>query len=375
MPILLTMTSSRRKIVLFCGFLLFGLLRVFSQSNSDTFLSTLSFTGAIHYGLYNAGNPKLQAIIDSRPILGELDISTQTTGKKSWQQLGGYPVLGIGIIYGNSGSREYIGNLAGIFPFINIALYKKDIFSLNCRLGIGAGWVQKPFNVETNYENLVIGSHLNACINLRFTAAFRLARHLTSDLGISFTHFSNGSSKLPNLGLNIPTLTLGLKYTINPALRMINRSYDPAPKKVNYFLFVSGAVKEAYPLESATYLVTLFNFEVLKDFSYKGRFGGGLNLTYDPSLSTEVTNSVLYAFDQSKPKTEVSIYGSYEYVLGKFSLPLQFGVYLYNNYPVEWVYQVIGFRFRVDNHLILSAGLKTHFFNADFIQWGIGYKF
>jgi hypothetical protein len=203
----------------------------------------------------------------------------------------------------------------------------------------------------------------------------RITDHISGDLGLAYTHFSNGSTKLPNMGLNIPSLTLGIKYTVNPSLRMISRMYDPPSKKLHYYVFLSGAVKEAYPLESASYLVTLVNVELLKDFSYTGRWGGGMNVTYDPSLSTEVPNSVVYAFDQSKPKTEVSIYGSYEYVLGKFSIPLQFGVYLYNNYPVDWVYQVIGFRYRMGDHLILSVGLKTHFMNADFIQWGLGFKF
>jgi len=354
---------------------LFCPTRALCQEEKEHFFNTLSFMGAFHYGLYNAGNVKLQSILDSRPLLGELDISTQTTGVKNWQQLSGYPVLGLGILFGNSGSHQYLGNLAGIFPFINLPLYRQQGFSLNCRVGIGAGWVQKPFNVETNYENLVIGTHLNACINLRVSAAFRLQKHLGMDLGFSFTHLSNGSTHLPNLGLNIPALTVGMRYSVNPALKMISRPLPPMVKKWNYYVFLSGAIKEAYPLESASYLVTLVNFEVLRDYSNTGRFGGGFNVTYDPSLTREIPNSPTYAFDQSQSKTEVSLYGSYEYVVGKFSLPLQFGVYLYNNYPVSWVYQVIGFRFRLTDHFLLNAGLKTHFFKADFIQWGIGYKF
>jgi Lipid A 3-O-deacylase (PagL) len=369
------MILTHRNSFLLCVFALSFPFRVFCQDSTSSFWSTLSFTGAVHFGLYNAGNVKLQSLMDSRPFLGEFDISTQTTGKKFWQQAAGYPVLGIGIIYGNSGSREYIGNLAGIFPFFTIPLYKKNSFSFNCRFGIGVGWIQKPFNVETNYENLVIGSHLNACINFRFSAALRIQRQLYLDMGFAFTHLSNGSTKLPNLGLNIPSLTVGVRYNLNPALKMISRPAPLFEKKINYYLFVSGAVKEAYPLESASYLVGLVNFEMLKEFSYRGRFGGGFNITYDPSLATEIPNSPIYAFDQSKPKTEASIYGSYEYVLGRLSVPLQFGVYLYNNYPVSWVYQVIGFRFRLSNHFVAWAGLKTHFFKADFIQWGIGYKF
>ena len=194
-------------------------------------------------------------------------------------------------------------------------------------------------------------------------------------MGVSFMHMSNGSIKLPNLGLNIPAASLGLKYVLNPGLRKIKTDIEEVKKKVYYYLFTFVALKEAYPLESPLRLVNLISFEILKDFSRTGRFGGGFNLTYDRALSTEVVNSITFAFDNSKLRLEASIYGSYEYVMGNLSIPLQIGAYLYNNYPVTEIYEMIGVRYRFSDHWIAECGLKAHVTNGDFIQWGVGYKF
>jgi hypothetical protein len=346
-----------------------------SQSADSSFFNTLSFSALINIGIYNASNVKLQSILDSRPILGEIDVTTQTTGKRLWEQINGYPVFGLGLIYGNSGSRAYIGNILGLFPFVNLPVLRSHGFSLFGKFGIGVGWVEKPFNPQTNYENLVIGSHLNACINLNLTAQFQIQPHLYLDFAAGLNHMSNGGTKLPNLGLNIPLLSLGFKYNVNPNFKKISHPIPAVIKKINCYLIVSAAITQNLQLEGPSYLVNLVNFEVLKNFSHTGRYGLGVNLTYDPSLGNEIYNSAIFAFDMSKSKFVASVYGAYEYVMGRLSIPLQIGIYLYNNYPVNWVYETLGLRYQFANHFIVGAALKIHAINADFIYWGLGYKF
>ena len=343
--------------------------------NTDSLLKSLSINAAIHYGFYFSGNVKSDFVIDSRPVLGEIDISSQTNGKKLWQQLNGYPVIGLGILFGKSGGDKYIGNVGALVPFINFPLYKRHGFKTDFKFGLGAGWVQKPFDVQTNYKDFVIGSHLNACINLHVLSGIQIERSTWLHIGFSFTHFSNGSIKLPNLGLNIPALSAGLEYSFIAQPTMITRPVLPLKKKWHYYLFTSAAVKQSTPLESPLRLVNLMSFEILRDFSYTGRYGAGFNLTYDRALSSEVPNSPTFAFDESKLKLEASIYGSYEYVIGDLSIPLQLGIYLYNNYRFSEIYENIGIKYRFNAHWIAALLLKAHLGNGDFIQWGVGYKF
>ena len=249
------------------------------------------------------------------------------------------------------------------------------ILRLNCKFGLGIGWVQKPFNVQTNYKDLVIGSHLNDCMNLQVLSGVQIEKHTYLHIGFSLTHFSNGNIKLPNLGLNIPALSAGVEYSFSAQPKMIKKFVPPLKKKWYYYLFTFAAVKQTHPLEGPLHLVNLMSFEMMKDFSYTGRYGAGINLTYDRALSTEVPNSATFAFDESKLKLEASIYGAYEYVIGNLSIPMQLGLYLYNNYRVSKIYETIGIKYRLASHWIAGMLLKTHLGNADFIQWGVGYKF
>jgi hypothetical protein len=345
-----------------------------AQNPDPSFVQSLSIAGSIHYGFTNPANIKLESIQDGHSFLGELDISSQTNGRKAWQQSSGYPAIGLEILYGRSGSLRYIGHVAAFLPYINGYFVKEDYFRLGWRFGLGPGWVEKPFNAQTNVENLVIGSHLNACFNLQLYSGFRIWEKFFFNLGLSFTHLSNGSVKLPNLGLNMPALSAGLTFYFDPNPKRIRRPLPPIQKKWDFFLITFAAIKQAPPVESPLGWVNGLSFEALKRISQTGRMGGGFNLTYDQTLRTEVPNSVTFAFDESKLKLEASLYGSYEYGVGNLSIPIQLGAYLYNNYRISEIYEIIGIKWRISPHWIACLGLKAHVAKADFIQWGIGYK-
>jgi hypothetical protein len=97
-------------------------------------------------------------------------------------------------------------------------------------------------------------------------------------------------------------------------------------------------------------------------------------ISYDPSLSNEIANAPTYIFDHSEPQVQVSMYGGYEHVAGRISIPVQLGVYLYNRYVISQLYQLIGLRYRFAEKWVASVQLKAHFGKADYIQYGIGYK-
>ncbi|MFT3827716.1 MAG: acyloxyacyl hydrolase [Chitinophagaceae bacterium] len=345
-----------------------------AQSDTTSTFGSLSFTARTHYGFFIANQSKSMYVRDSHSALNELDISLTTTNKHAWAQVNNFLHLGIALLYGRSGGDQYIGHIGAIFPYADFPLVKRNAFTTSFRLGFGLGWVEKPFNAETNTKNLLIGSKFNGCINMALQSEVQLIKHVYLSAGISFTHLSNGCSKLPNLGLNIPAVTAGLRYAIRADEKPVKKELAPFVKKWHYYVFANAAAKQTYPLTNTTYMVTSIAAEALKDFSYYGRFGGGFNVTYDPSLSREIEGA-FFIFDKKDPFWQASIYGAYEHVMGKLSIPIQFGMYVYNKYPVSGVYQNIGLRYKVSSHLVASLQLKAHLGKADYIQYGIGYKF
>ncbi|HEY4967341.1 MAG TPA: acyloxyacyl hydrolase [Puia sp.] len=346
-----------------------------AQDSSVRFDQTLSVGLWGHYGFIDPNLPDLAYVLDSRPFLTEITLSSQTIGKKQWQQVNGYPELGVSFLYGNSGSKEYIGHVSAIVPFIEFFPYRSSRFYTGIRIGMGAAWVEKVFNPLTNYKNLIIGSHLNFCADLMVSAGILLFPRTWLDLGVSLTHISNGSVKLPNYGLNPIALSAGITYDLHPPLTMIRKPIPPFKKKWNYYLYTFAAFKEAAPLESPVYLVNVLSLEAMKDFSYTGRFGGGISLTYDRTLTNEIYNSPTFQWDGSKLKLEVGLYLSYEYVAGNLSFPIQLGCYVYNNYLSSSFYEEVGIRYRISNHWILGGAVKAYLGHGDFIDWGLGYKF
>jgi len=58
---------------------------------------------------------------------------------------------------------------------------------------------------------------------------------------------------------------------------------------------------------------------------------------------------------------------------GQLNKPL---IYPYNiNTEDGWFYTRASFKYALTNHVFISLGLKTHLQKAEFIEWGLGYKF
>jgi hypothetical protein len=334
----------------------------------------LSFELNGAYGFFIANQPKSLYLRNDHSRLLELNITRQTAGNHLWEKENNYPRLGVGLLYGDLGSREFLGKVASVYPFIHFPLLKTSGSVTTFRLGAGVGWVEKPYNKNDNYKNLMIGTHINAVISMRLQSEWQLYKDVYMNAGILFTHLSNGSIRLPNLGLNIPSLSAGLRY--NPASSPVTHSrHRPSAMNKNYlFINTSIAFKQTYPLESKLRLVKIINPEFSHALSAVSRLGAGVIISYDPSLSKEIANAPTYTFDQSQPQFQASIYGGYEHVAGRLSIPVQLGVYLYNQYAINQLYQLIGLRYRFAGNWVASVQLKAHFGKADYIQYGIGYK-
>ena len=82
--------------------------------------------------------------------------------------------------------------------------------------GLGLGFVQRIYNVETNQLNNAIGSHVNALVDFRLDFSYHSDRNEIS-FGTEMLHLSNGAIKLPNLGLNYFLLYLKFARSFSKA--------------------------------------------------------------------------------------------------------------------------------------------------------------
>jgi lipid A 3-O-deacylase PagL len=326
------------------------------------------------YGFLIANQPKSLYLRNDHSRFIEVNVSRSTTGKHTWEKESNLPRIGIAFLFGELGSRQYLGKMTAFYPFVHFPILKTRRSTTTFRLGAGVGWVEKPYDKETNYKNLMIGTHINAVISMRLQSEWQLHRGFYMNAGIAFTHLSNGSVRLPNLGLNIPAITTGLRYDPTRPPSRFSRQKPSRIRRNNLLLTTGIAWKQTYPLESTVHVVKTANLELSRSMSSVSRVAAGLIVSYDPSLSSEIANAPTYIFDKSELQVQASVYGGYEHVVGRLSIPVQLGVYFYNNYMVSNVYQLIGLRYRFAERWLASVQLKAHFGKADYIQYGIGYK-
>jgi len=77
-------------------------------------------------------------------------------------------------------------------------------------------FMDTPYDRRSNPTGNAIGSPLNVNISYKFSSSWKLNPNWALSTGLSFTHYSNGASHLPNYGINIAALTLGARYTPDP---------------------------------------------------------------------------------------------------------------------------------------------------------------
>lgn len=307
----------------------------------------------------------------------ELTVSKQTFGDKYWQQHYHYPVIGYSFIYINLSNNEQLGSAFAFYPHISFLQKKQKKFIRYFKIGCGPGYITKVFDRIDNNKNNAIGSHINVFINFTYGFKWRLHKNLSIDGGLSFMHFSNASFSAPNLGINLPMLHLGANWHFSDGKDIYKKDSiaSPRERKWHYSVIVSGGLKEIPAAGGPKYGIGSLNAEVIKPVSRKSRIGVGVDIFYDASLERRLQkNGQDYSgmFAVVRPGLHVH----YELKLSEFSIFFDVGGYLYTRWKDDkYIYARQGIRYRIKKHWLLGLALKTHYFKADFAEWGVGYEF
>lgn len=354
-----------------CCCLLFLFLATFSKPHAQNLFKNPSLGARFFFGSFLTRLPKAQYLRDSYSYFGELALQQQTDGRKEWQRANGLPQVGVALQFGNTGSKQYMGNMAALFPFVNWNLYKRKTISSSLRAGAGLGWVQKPYDKITNHKQVLIGTHLNAYLNFLWQAEVQTFSNVHMTVGVGFSHFSNGSTTLPNLGLNIPSLSIGLRYGLHDSVQQ-KQAAPPFIKRTAFSLYTSVGIKQYPWIESTRYAVNVVQGEWSRRFRASAQYSFGGALFYDRAL--EVDPAGIPDHLRKGNKLQAGVFAGYEHLFGRLSVPLQIGAYVYNHNIYTALFQQLGFRYRINQQWTAQLFMKTHSGKADFIHAGIGYR-
>ncbi|MBV6485270.1 MAG: hypothetical protein KFKLKKLM_01831 [Flavobacteriales bacterium] len=326
-----------------------------------------------HYGFLSPHSQMVNEIIKNHIHITELSLFRKTNGEKQWQQYFNYPTIGLSAIFFNTGNPESLGNIYGVFPFVDFPLNNWKV-QWHIRFGYGAGFVEKPFNKETNYKNLVIGSHVNALIYFNTHWNIPITEKIDFSAGVSLTHLSNGSLKRPNLGINMFTLNSGISYYFGAPVVKSIAEVEKRPRETSHLVLANFGLKEVDKIGGKKYMIYNTSYNLMRSITNKSSFGVGADFIYNSSLEPLVLR--LQNEDNGKISNfRMGISGIYSLDMGSLSLLFQTGRYLYTTYEKDGnIYSRIGSRYRINKKVFVNLSLTTHFFVADYIEYGIGYR-
>lgn len=200
------------------------------QGQESLFGKGWAYDASYHYGKIIRHSPKIAFEIPDNSQGFIFNARLQTHGKKEWHQWRNFPEVGVAFEFYNLNDREVLGYLAGIIPHLNLHLIRKKRFSTNLQIGSGLTLIDRFYDPLTNPTNTSIGSRLNNITVFRLDFNWDFTPKWGMSLGGSFSHISNAAAASPNLGINIPALSIGVQYKPH-VLEQSDYSYHQISKK------------------------------------------------------------------------------------------------------------------------------------------------
>jgi hypothetical protein len=240
----------------------------------------------------------------------------------------------------------------------------------------GVGYVSQPFDAVSNPLNNAIGSHFNGMMRLQLGYC---GKKMSAHVGM--LHFSNAYWRSPNLGINLPYVSIarGLGMSVYEG----RHSYGYSPTRQNASLqswvfwpsFRIGKVE--YDLDDRTPLL-----KSCLDLRVQHTRGDWRQRS--PSFGLQVFHDPLYGYEKFQGMqergllalTEVAAFGGMEWTMDRWGFQVDLGWYLARpdrrKYPF---YEGVGFNYYLNPRSRIMVRLKANQFSADVMEWGWAFAF
>lgn len=267
-------------------------------------------------------------------------------------------------------------------PIINFS--HRVSLNYEWNLGMAFGW--NAYDEETNPENKVIGSKVTAYIDVDMYLRWMMSRYLDFNAGFSLSHFSNGNTTYPNLGLNTCGIRLGMAYYINrqlpPATPVVRESY-PSCRGLYTDVILYGAWKQGvghqgdeYYLLPGRYAVMGFNVNPMYQLNPWLSLGASLDGVYDRSASREndYTEEPDHTF---RRQVALGLSARSEFAMPYFSINFGVGTYLLGNRNnFRGVYEVLALKIHASRRAMVHIGYSlVDFKTPNNLMIGLGWRF
>jgi hypothetical protein len=291
-----------------------------------------------------------------------------------WAKHYSKPEIYMGLLYMNLGNPELTGNAFAAMPGFETSLKSFAHSELRIRFSTGLAYLTQKFDVYTNRRNQAIGSHINGVMQGFATWETRRDNnpwHL--QVGLGLTHFSNGSYRVPNLGVNMPSLYFGANYLIEQKAQRnpLKDTLNP----IKWQIYGAYGFKERSLTNTTGFNIWNVGVTRVEQVSIKRSWRFGSELFVDKTHHfIDYPDESLTGLSPLEV-TELGIYAGSQLLISRVYFITDIGIYAYKPSTNKFItYQRVGFNYHFNQRGYIMTALKIHFGIADHFTWGIGYR-
>jgi hypothetical protein len=343
-------------------------------------------------------NRRNNAIFENHSLGFDFRVGWQTDdfNRDTYDCLFRFPRYGIGYYMGNLNNIKLhceempgFGKPAALYAFFSAPAVRKDRYSLYYDIGLGLSYNFECYDPHLRPYNTLIGSKRNVFINFRFSADFSVGEHSTLGLGASYIHFSNGSIRKPNKGIDL--LSVNLLYRTNLfkknekgyhryAVEPFNPVWEIQLSRANGGRMLDTGFDFNDPKYKRWYCNTA-SLAVLRQTGHRTKFGAGLDYFYfDWGRYVKEHRAKERGLEiTTLPRDNMALgaYLTYEIGYKNVWLYTHLGFYLTehvgDNPDNLWIYERVGVKYHVTKNISLGVAIKAHLAVADYVEWTLGY--
>lgn len=305
----------------------------------------------------------------------ELQFSKRLFSQGSWSEAYRYPQIGINALYMNLGNKRINGQVVALMPNFQFALGGTKDAHWAFRMATGLGWVSKVFDLDDNRKNLAMSSHLNGGMQLALFYNKKVREQSLIKTGVIVTHFSNASARVPNLGINMPSVYLGVSGLLQPTEPSSLKPETPVHRGL-WNVYAAYANKQLDMSNPRTFNIFLLGCKRLVPTKKDERhYRFGADLFFDSQHLYNLHPKRTDYKGRVDEISEVSLTAGYQMGISRIDFFADLGLYLYR--PSDFkpaFFQRLGFNCHLTNQWYTHLALKTHYATADIFEWGVGYK-
>jgi len=304
---------------------------------------------------------------------------------------------GIGMSYDSFSDANEIGRPVAIYlfqgaPFAHLG--QDMTFGYEWNFGASFGW--KKYDAETNPFNDVVGSYINAYIDLGLTFHWQFSSNWNLVAGIDITHYSNGNTNYPNYGVNLVGGKLGIARSFGAvsgyqAGKSQSRHSETLKPYLSCDIVLYGSTKrkginwpDASYLVPGSFGIAGMNINPMWGFNKYFKAGASVDAQYDESANikdhlagTAHSGDLKFYRPPFREQFAVGISARAELTMPLFSVNMGIGRnVIFKGEDTDCYYQILALKVSVTNNAFIHIGYQlSSFHKPNNLMIGLGYRF